>query len=82
MIWYAVEILIVLAMVLGGVILYTFLIHSPAFARFLASLTTTPEESAEENLDSARESAEEILAQERREIKERAARAARLKKKL
>jgi hypothetical protein len=82
MIWYAFEILIALGLIAAGVLVYTFLIHSPAFARFLDRLTTTAPEDAEENLEAARFDAAAILAQERQEIKDKAARAARLKKSL
>jgi len=82
MIWYAFEILLFMGLLTAGVLLYTYLIRSPAFARFLARLTTAAPEDAEDNLDAARYDAATILAQERQDIKERAARAARLKKKL
>jgi hypothetical protein len=82
MIWYAVEILFVLGLSVSGVMLYTYLVRSPAFARFLNRLTVTPEEQAEERLDIVRKDTATILAEAREDIKEKAARAARLKKKL
>ena len=79
MIW-AVEVLFVFLMAAACVGIYVFLVHSPAFSRFLTKLFHTEDEAAEEELTAARMNVAEVLEETRREIKEKAARAARLKK--
>lgn len=80
MIWYAFEIVMFFVLAAAGVGLYIFLVHSDAFARFLNRLTLPDDEAVEEQLGNARLNVAEVLEETRREIKEKAARAARLKK--